>query len=291
MVDWNEVLLRIENIPPLSASATKLLNLMNDPAHTVEDVRKVVEVDPGLTAHVLRVVNSAKFGLSQKVTSLERAISYLGDKMVFGIALATCSGKIYGNALTGYGGEKGRLWRHSLRSAIAARELSKFAKTPVSADIAFTGGLLHDIGKAVLSEFMEGWTEEILKHVDQMVVKDFLVVEQKVLGTNHCLVGLTLARHWNLPKVLQEVIACYHRPSAASEENRPLVYIVHLADFLSMMGGSGTGADALLYPLDDNYTRYVEIDSRELEKLILRVTVEYQKTADALFSENGEETA
>jgi putative nucleotidyltransferase with HDIG domain len=276
---------RIGQIPMLSPCVMSLMQVTAEPEHSLEEVVRVVETDPVLTGQVIKAVNSAAFGLGEEITSVTAAISYLGDKTVVGIALAQNQGELYNGALAGYEAERGALWEHSLLTAIAARELAPFAVESVSPEVAYTGGLLHDIGKAVLSFFLEGSLGEVLARLDQERSCDFLRAEQERLGLDHCRAGLELARHWRLPPAFEAVCACHHRPGDAPEEVRPLVYIVHLADMVAMMGGSGTGADALGYRLDPAYARHVPIEKERLEDLVLKVTLEFKKVREMLGEE------
>jgi len=143
-----EILNRVKEIPPLSTSASQLMMLMGKPDRDLQETVKIVECDLGLTAKVLRVVNSSAFALMQPTTSIARAVSYLGEKMVLGIALDACTGSILRRPMKGYEGRSDALWEHNLMTAIAARRVAGFAKEEISSDIAFTAGILHDIGKA-----------------------------------------------------------------------------------------------------------------------------------------------
>ena len=268
---------RIRETPLLSHSAIQLVEIAADADHTIADVLRVVEVDSVLTGQVLRVVNSAALGIRNEVTSIERALAYLGDKIVVGIAIAHGQSQVYGKPLQGYGSEGGGLWEHSLRTAIAARHLAEIAREPLSSEIAYTGGILHDIGKATLSEFIEGKLEEILAEVDADTVENFLDAEAKLLGVNHCDAGAELAAHWSLPSPFSDICAYHHRPQEAPAETRAIVTIVHVADIVAMLGGSGTGADTLMYGLDPSYQDVIDISKQSLDSIVLKTTVEFEK--------------
>lgn len=277
----------VQNIPPLSESAMKIMGLVADPKHSLNDLVPVVSADGVLMAAVFKVVNSAAFGLAREITSISQAIGYLGDKVTVGLALGLCASGVYNDPLEGYEGEAGELWRHCLRTAIAARELSKFTGGAVSPEEAYSGGILHDIGKGVISAFMKGHVHELVSASEQWDVPDFRRAEYERYGTDHCEVGSALATHWNLPSIYRAVIRYHHEPGQASDELKPLVYVLHVADNLAMMSGTGTGADCLLYPFDKAYPDYVRISAAELENLVVRVTFEYEKTANALLHGSG----
>lgn len=284
-----EILREIRRIPPLSHSASRLMRLMGDPDHNVGHITGIVECDSALTARVLTVVNSPAFSLMQPTTSIARAVSYLGDKAVLGIALDFCASGIFDRPLEGYESERGALWDHNLRTAIASREMAKLGKEKISPDLAFTGGILHDIGKAVLSEYLKDSAREILAEIDDGAVTDYLSAEQEKLGTDHCIAGYEVAGSWNLPEPLPEIIRHHHHPGETNGVYRPLVYAVHLGDIIAMMGGTGTGTDAMQYQLDIKYTDYIDISPDFLAEVMLRVELEFKKTKSSLFGRKERE--
>ncbi|MDY7001635.1 MAG: HDOD domain-containing protein, partial [Thermodesulfobacteriota bacterium] len=273
---------------PLSHSSLRLMEVMGDEDHSLRDVVRIVESDAVLTAEVLKVVNSAAFGLRRPVDSLARAITFLGEKMIVGIAIGSCAPQVFNQPLDGYESERGELWAHSLRTGIAARELAPMARDEVNPDIAFTAGILHDIGKSVLSEFLRGLPREMVQSLDRHEVQDYLQTEEAAVGVNHCAAGGELAENWKLPQPLRAVILHHHKPSEAEPQYRTLVYVVHLGDLIAMMGGTGTGADTLLYSLDNNYPEFIDIDKAGLEKLMMAVMIEFEKTR-ALIEGGGKE--
>jgi putative nucleotidyltransferase with HDIG domain len=281
MSDTPRELVRIveqARLPMLSQTATRLMELVHSDDYSLQDVTRIVERDPALIANLLKVVNAPSFGLGHKVDSVARAVNFLGDKMVVGMALATCSPRVFDHELSGYAGQRGALWRHSLRTAIAARELGRKAKVAISPEQAFTAGILHDIGKAVLSEHLLGRVPEILAAVDKESVEGYRQAEREVLGFDHSQVGGAVADHWNLPGPVREAVLHHHEPRNASPQWMALVFAVHLGDIVAMMGGTGTGADTLLYPMDQSYEEFIELDEVEFDKLMLDVTLEFERT-------------
>jgi len=278
-----EIFRKVRQIPPLSHSASRLMRLMGDPEHNVGDVTRIVECDSALTVQVLRVVNSAALSLIEPTTSIVRAISYLGDKVVLGIALDFCASKMFNRPLKGYETERGALWDHSLRTAIASKEMARLTKGGISQDLAFTGGILHDMGKAILSEFLKDSARKILAEIDEGAVKDYLSAEWERLGTNHCIVGCEMARFWHLPDPLPEIIRHHHHPGETNGDYRALVYAVHLGDIIAMMGGTGTGTDVMKYHLDGKYTDYIDVSPDTLAAVMLQVEQEFKKTKSSLF--------
>ena len=283
MAAISEILKNVQNLRPLSRSAVHLLELVNEARHNLREVIDIVKVDGVLTTHVLRVANSAAYARSVEITTVDRAVPVLGEDMIASIALGVCAHHLFDDELSGYAAERGALWQHSLRCAIAAREISSYTGETINADLAFTAGIIHDLGKAVISRYLEGHTSEMTAGADAGVFSDYLEAEQQTLGTDHAAVGSALAAHWNLPACLIEMMRHHHLPSHAPEACRTLVYTVHLGDFVAMMGGVGTGSDTMGYKLDSGYSNYVKISRRELECLMLKTAEEYENNTVVKF--------
>lgn len=279
----------VASVPMISASASRLLQMTAHPDHELMDIVNLVKTDANLTARVLKVVNSAAFGLLSKITSVDRAVSYLGEQVIVGIAIENCSGELFGKELSGYEAVSGDLWKHDLRAAIAAREVVVQSGADISAELAFTAGLLHDIGKALISDYLHGSAPEALELINSQDSRDYLAAEEKLIGVDHTLAGYALASAWQLPEELVVAIRYHHEPALAAEPYRKLVYAVHLGDCIAMMGGYGTGSDSMRYKLDPQYADYIEINANLLANIMLVVDTEYDKLAESL-SDSGEKS-
>lgn len=280
----------IQSVPMLSASASRLLQLTANPDHDMLEVVSLVKTDANLTARVLKVVNSAAFGLMHEITSIDRAISLLGERIIVSIAIGDCAGKLFEKDLAGYEAASGALWQHDLRAAIASRELIIQTGADISPDLAFTAGLLHDIGKSLISDYLQGSAPEALELICTEDSRDYLAAEEKLIGVAHTTAGFELAKAWQLPEELCEVIRYHHQPAEASETARPLVYAVHLGDNIAMLGGFGTGSDSMQYHLDADYDKYLKLSSKTLDNVMLAVDIEFGKLEESLQSMGGQKT-
>lgn len=272
----------IDNTPLFSPSASLLLQVNSDPECALEDVIAIVRHDAALTARVLRVVNSAAFGLVHPVDSVERAVSYLGEWMVVSIAIGDSASRLFQNPLEGYEGERGSLWRHDLFTAFATREIVRFARQPIPAATAFTAGLLHDIGKAIISDFLKGTSGQALAEIRQGTAADYSAAERQILGVDHAEVGCELARAWGFPEVLQQTIRHHHQPQEADEAIRPLIYAVHLGDIIAMMAGYGTGSDSMQHQLSPSYAGFFNLNSESLEQIMLAAQQAFARAEEAI---------
>lgn len=283
-----KIIAQVKVVPPLSRTAMDIIALLDNPNHTLDDVVGVVSSDPMLVGQLLKIANCAAFARRNPVDSIGGAVSYLGDKMVVGIALGASASRIYDEPLKGYEAGKGALWLHCLRTAIASREIAKHSAGRVTGGVAYTAGLLHDIGKAILSLHLEDKIADILTLIEHDHL-DYLAAERKIAGADHCEVGYLLAKHWNLPASLACVVSHHHDPEKAPEECRPLCYTVHLADMVAMMAGVGTGTDILRYNFVTDYEKYINITRDDLDRLLLMVGIEFGKVEQAFAEAIGEE--
>lgn len=203
--------------------------------------------------------------------------------MVLSIALDACVGTLLRKPMAGYESGTDILWDHNLRTAIASKKVSEFSNEMISTDLPFTGGLLHDIGKAIISDFLRNSASDIISEIDENESMDYLSAEFERLGIDHARVGYQMATAWGLPSPLPEIIRYHHTPSKVDERHRTLAYTVHLGDIIAMMGGGGTGSDDLKYRLDKGFQQYIDLSINDLETIMLFVEEEFVKTKSFLF--------
>lgn len=273
---------RVAEKPMPSLAATQILKVIEDENHSLKDIVKIVETDASLTAEVLKVANSAAFYRGNPATTVNRAILLMGEMMVVGVAICASSSIVFHRPLEGYESGAGEMWDHSLRSAIASREITHFSRTTLSSGLAFTAGLLHDIGKSVISEFLKGNTKNATNLFESGKAENYLEAEKDILGTDHAQVGYSMAQHWGLPEALCIAIRDHHHPSDSKEEHRGLVYAVHLGDIISMIGGGGTGSDSLAYKMDNGYEEYFKIDKSTFSRILLRVQEHFTSLKESI---------
>ena len=273
---------RIKEQPLPSLVAFEILKTIEDEDHSMKAVVRLVETDASLTSEVLKMANSAAYYRGQPVTTVSRAVLLMGEMMVVGVAICISTSIVYQKPLDGYDSPEGELWDHSLRSAIASRELAKFTKGKVNPGLSFTAGLLHDIGKSVISEFLVGSTEEMTDLCTGKEAADYIEAERRAVGTDHCEVGYSLAQRWGLPEMLCMAIRDHHHPAKTENEYKALVYTVHLGDIVSMLGGGGTGSDSLAYTVDSEYEKYLNIQQDQLSEILLKVGEDFAELKETL---------
>ena len=223
-----KILLKVESFPSMPAAGAKLLALLEEPEVSVNEVEDILRYDPGLTANVLKLANSAYFGIPAKIGSVKQAIVLIGLKRLVQLVIASCVGSVMNKAVAGYNMPPGNLWRHSIAVSIAAEALVKDKKNLAAEDF-FTPALLHDIGKLVLGSFVQ----EELSAIQTISAKGipFVVAENMVLGTDHAEIGAKILAGWSFPEDVVSAVGWHHDPESTDSPSMQ-VDVVHLANLL-----------------------------------------------------------
>jgi putative nucleotidyltransferase with HDIG domain len=235
------IMQEVEAFPGMPATAAKLLPLLDNPDSTPSEVENIVKYDPGLTANILKLTNSAYFGIPTKVSSIKQAVILLGWKRLMQVVTTICMSPLMKKAVPGYDLRSGELWRHSIAVSVAAELLVKALKIP-DADEVFTAGLLHDVGKLILGSFVK----KDLAQIQAMVTKgiSFDVAESMVLGTNHAEVGGQILHKWSFPAELVNAVQWHHDPESC-ENTCILSDIVHVANTVGLMTDFGKAEEGI----------------------------------------------
>ncbi len=268
-----EILDRIHTVPPLPLVVVRLADLLRDPGVSIHQLVEVVRFDPGITAQVICMANSAYFGSGRKLDSLREALVRLGNNQLFSFILASSVRPMLQSPLAGYQLDHGELWRHSAAVAIAAERIEQRLGGK-RAEAAFTAGLLHDLGKLVLSAFIEQSTERIREHSHQNRVS-FELAEREVFGIDHMELGALLLEKWGFPPETVSVVRWHHEP-ASGGEHCYLADLVHIADALVLSLGIGAGVDGLCYHLDAGSFDRLQLDRKLLDLLASQVLEEVE---------------
>ena len=217
----------INRMTPLSPTVTKVITICNQRDTSPGDVSRVISVDPVLMGKVLRLINSAYYGLPQKVTSIVRAIIMLGLNTVKNMLLSTAIMSTLGNRRNFNALEMIEFWKHSLAVGVTAKLIAKKRRLPPEIqEEYFIGGLLHDIGKIPLNN---RFSEEYHQAMDlsEDTHQPLYLSENQMLGTNHALVGRLIAENWNLGNDITDTIYQHHSESLYQGEQIELSWRFH----------------------------------------------------------------
>jgi len=223
----DKIMEKVSSFPSMPRAGVKLRALLAETDVSLDEIEGILRHDPGLAANVLRLANSAFFGVPRKVGNLKHAVALLGVKRFAQIAVSACMSKTMDKAVEGYGLSPGALWLHSIAVSNTAETLAKYKKVDESNDV-FTPALLHDMGKIVLGEFLQEESQKIKNLVDGGVPSD--IAENMVLGTDHAEVGALILHRWSFPNDLVEAVRWHHNPEHIKNSNlQPeIVYLSNL---------------------------------------------------------------
>ncbi len=240
---------KIDKLPEVFNVAIMVAKELDNPDVNAQSLAKIISTDPALTTQLLRLCNSAQYGFSKKIASIKEAIPRLGFKTLKSLVFLAISQGMLNKEVKGYDLTKGALWENSISCAVYARYLAKKCNYH-DPEIAFTAGLLRDIGKLIIHEYVSESYDDIIQEVNNSNIT-FSEAEEKTLGFNHSEIGGKVAEKWNFPCGLVESIKYHHTPGNAKKDP-VLVSIVHVADVLTMMLGAGIGSDGMMYKIEMN---------------------------------------
>jgi putative nucleotidyltransferase with HDIG domain len=265
MISAAEVTARIKKLPAFAELPARLAALMANPNSGVDEFDKAIKPDPGTTANLLRLANSAYFGLSRRIGTAREAISILGLKRVYDVAALTAVQRALPDRLPGYELTSKGYWQHCVAVAVLSEGLAR-AHGGQPPALAFTAGLMHDIGKLVLGEFLSLHAAEVLARMRSQGVT-LINAEREVLGVDHGEIGFELARAWHLPEVVAAVIRWHHDPERAPDgPDRACVDLVHVGDALAHSMGFGADVGELHRPLMPNALDRLHLAKQALER-------------------------
>jgi len=232
-----KLLERVAELSTLPEVTQRILSLTEDPSSSARDLNEVLKHDMALSAKLLRVVNSAFYGLPGRVADVDRAIVLLGFQAVRNLAIAATMASLFrkqGTEIRGF--SAANLWRHSVATAVASRSVVNTVGLRSLREEAFLAGIVHDMG--VLVEYQYAPQQfaavmEVTNRGDSILVE----AEQSVLEMSHQDIGQALAERWKFPRSMQFVAGYHHQPERLAEEHRLLPSVVAEAGAMAESSG------------------------------------------------------
>jgi len=223
---------KIEDILTLPSMLNHLMCMMSSKEKNLDDLYNVISADPGLSLRALRFVNSEFFGSSgNKIFSIREAVDSLGREKMFDLAFGFSGPHTKQDNNVFFNSIMATLWQHSLKVAVASRQISRTFNYP-NLDEAYSAGLMHDLGKIVLFQLLPTQYKDVYDQSKDSLFSNIMEIEEEHLGMTHVFAGGHLAELWNLPIPLINSIIHHHRPHRANKF-KLLVSIVHLADVIA----------------------------------------------------------
>jgi putative nucleotidyltransferase with HDIG domain len=233
-----DIVKKVGDLKVLPFVARKLLETISDENVSIDELTAIIEKDQTIAARVLKISNSAIYGLRHEVTSLQQAIMVLGFKTIRSLVLSVSTKSLHKK----FGMTEKMIWDHSVGAAIATKMISSDLGSDVK-DIAFIGGLMHDMGKVFMNnETPEAFSEVMMKMYNDGI--ESITAEEEIYGYNHAEIGSRVIAKWGLSPVLVKILEMHHLSNTSLEDvGDPLVAqgtaCVNLSDYICKVLGIG----------------------------------------------------
>jgi putative nucleotidyltransferase with HDIG domain len=258
----------VANLRPMPTSITRALRAIEDSSATSAEISEIIGLDQALSASILQSANSAAMGFATDCSKLSEAVMRLGFKRLKGLILGIAAVGPFNQSLKGYRFGAGELWNHSIATAVSAEWVARELRYP-DPEEAYTAGLLHDMGKLFLDQFV---FSDYTRIVDLMLKYKLTLyqAEQQLLGIDHAQVGGLIAEKWNFPLILVDAIRYHHTPSFA-RGNQKLPAIVNVAN--SFFENTGN-QNALFFERSIHLETYqiLNISQEQIDKMHVQLT-------------------
>ena len=219
----------IKDIPTLPTIVFELNELLQDPNTPITDISDIIEKDQAMSLRVLKLVNSAFYGIQKEVSDIGNAIVLLGFNTVRNAIVSLGVIKSFSGKKSLAGFDISDFWKHSLAVAVVSKSLSEKTKI-ASPDSCFVGGLLHDIGKVILAQYFQGLFEKVWNTAKKENIS-FYEAEKKEISIDHGRIGAHLAANWELHESFIDVIR-WHHDVRNDSESKKMILVIYLADII-----------------------------------------------------------
>jgi putative nucleotidyltransferase with HDIG domain len=269
-------------ISSLPSMYSRINDAINNPRMGMNEISRVISEDSGLSARLLRIVNSAFYGFPTKVETISRAVTIVGTQQLRALALATSVMNMFRGIPQDLVNME-LFWKHSVACGLAARILAAYRKE-LNTEQYFTAGILHDIGRLILYSKVPDLARQAL--VRSRTERELLfVVEREVIGFDHGAMGAALVRNWKLPAGFEEVVAFHNNPSGA--KRYPVeTAIVHVADIIAHVMQLGTTGERFVPPLYRKAWDLIGLSESVLAPTIDQVDAQFGETIHHMFPDS-----
>lgn len=271
----------VGEIATLPEVTVKIIEIVENPKSTARDLHDVIKNDPALSARILKVVNSAFYGLPGQISSIDRAIVLLGLSAVKNIAIAASMTHLFtgGQAIEGFSGAD--VWKHSIGVAVGSRLLSAAQGRP-QVEESFLAGLICDLGLLVERQLYSNELAEVVASMN--TGSSFCELETNIIGADHQAFGMALAKKWRFPQTLCTAIGYHHNPMALADVNRELPAIINVADLLACRAEIGFCQHPTNADISDELFGLIKLDAAKVDEITEQMP-EQVSIAESIFGE------
>ncbi len=269
-----------EQLPTLPSVVTKVLNLISNPKVSAKKIGEVISTDISLSSKTLKIVNSAFYGFPKRVSTITQAVVILGfnaiKSAVFGVAVINAFNKYNKNPVINYN----EFWKHSVAVGAASRVLAKRVGCDMTEEV-FIGGVIHDIGKLILSQFSSTSYQKVIEKANEKDDRfSYSEIERQYISYDHSEIGHYLVEKWNFPENLASIIRYHHNPLKAPEnEEKELIFIVSVANIIINILKIGNIGNYYVEKIPIQVWKALNLDVNELPALYDEIKNEYDNAS------------
>ncbi|BCS89688.1 HDOD domain-containing protein [Pseudodesulfovibrio sediminis] len=262
-LDPLDILRQDQQLPALPQVFLELQQAISGKATSADDLAAIISQDPGLTAFLLRMVNSAFYSLPMQIDTISRAVTVVGVNQLSTLAVGTSVMSLFKDVPEDVL-DMEQFWKHSVACGLIARRLCRITGKG-DPERAFVSGLLHDIGQLILLQAEPDRATAVYAHsraTDVLLYE----TEKKLLGFDHATLGGMLLRKWNFPFVLVAAVLEHHQPKANQKEEEP--GLVHCAETIATGLGIGSSGEHFIQPPDKAIWDSMEFTSERMDHMV-----------------------
>lgn len=273
---------RVTEISSLPEVTTRIVEVVEDPKSTAQDMHDIVKHDPALAAKILKVVNSAFYGLPSQIASLDRAIVMLGLSAVKNIALAASLSRLFRPGAISERFAARDLWTHCISVGVCARLLADQAGFG-QVEETFVAGLVHDVGLLVEYQLFADKLKAVAERCE-VEPQDFCAAEREIIGADHQAFGAALAAKWKFPPGLRCAISHHHSPEKLKPEFKRVVMAIQIADTVCCQNELGFYLTAQFQEVTDEMLELIGVSAHQVEE-VLELLPERVRETEQIFGE------
>ena len=277
-IDPNELIRDDVKLPSLPTMYVQISEAINRPNSSASDIAKVISKDTGLSARLLKIVNSTFYGFPSKIDTLSRAVAIVGTRqlstLALGMNIISVFRKIPSDLI-----HMRSFWEHSLSCGICARIIGSYKKI-LNTERVFVAGLLHDIGRLILYSYVPIQARNALIKARQ---DDDLLhnSEHEILGFDHSMIGGLLLKKWKLPVSLENSVKYHHSPQKSKDPLEPA--IIHIADIMTNAIGRGSSGERFVPALNPDAWKSLDLSPNILSSTIKQMERQIEEIIQLLF--------
>ena len=271
-----DAMMRVTEISSLPEITARIVEVVKNPKSTAQDMHDIVKHDPALAAKILKVVNSAFYGLPSQISSLDRGIVMLGLSAVKNIALAASLSRLFRPGAISERFAARDLWTHSIAVGVCARLLAQAGSG--QAEEAFVAGLVHDMGLLIEYQLFPEKLKAIAERCEAQP-QDFCALERESIGADHQAFGAALAAKWRFPPGLRCAISHHHNPERLKPELRKTAVAVQVADIVCCQNEIGFYLSAQTADVTDEMLDLLGVSESQVNEVLELLPERIEETA------------